>query len=158
MQARRFKYEEIAQDATSRFLADYEPGERLPSENDMRIAYGVSRMTIRQARQQMLKTGQFVVRQGAGMFMAPYAVDGSFTDGMPDDAWVHDAARALHRHVCVPGYVPAFGRSGPPDEWKPWEKASKEHQRRDLKVAERIIRDSLGWLIAELACIKIDQE
>lgn len=158
MTRRKYPYEEIAEHATARYLEDYAPGERLPSENDMRVHYGVSRMTIRHARELMIKTGRFYVEQGRGMYLSRYSTADLPVDGMPDDAWVHDAARSFHRYVCQPGYVPPFKQAGPPEEWKPWASVSQEHRRHDLKVVERIIRDSLGWLIAELAAVRIDQE
>lgn len=79
MTRRKFPYEEIAEDATARYLADYEPGERLPSENDMCVHYGVSRMTVRHARELMIKTGRFHVEQGRGMYLVDAADDDRFT-------------------------------------------------------------------------------
>lgn len=145
MTRKTFRHEEIAKDARRRFLEDYAPGERLPSESEMATTYKVSRETVRHARRNMIESGEFYVEQGRGMFITPtiYMAIHS-VDGMPEDAWVHDAGRALHRYRCE------FSRFD-------WSEVSEAHRAEDLKVAERLIRDSLGWLIAEIACREIDK-
>lgn len=66
-------------------------------------------------------------------------------DGMPADAWVTDAARVLHRHRCA--------------DWRvSLAETSAAHQSSDRRVAERILRDSVGWVIAELSSRAIDND
>lgn len=48
----------------------YSSGEKLPSERELAEIYGVSRMTARQAIQQLVQSGQAVARVGKGTFVS----------------------------------------------------------------------------------------
>lgn len=51
-------------------LDTLEPGEALPSERDLAQRFGVARMTVRQAMDRLVRTGQISRVQGAGSFRA----------------------------------------------------------------------------------------
>jgi len=47
------------------------PGDQLPSENELSSAFNISRMTVRQATQELLKEGAIIIRRGDGTFVNP---------------------------------------------------------------------------------------
>ena len=51
-------------------MGQFEPGERLPSERDLGVRFGVGRTSIREAIRTLQATGLVTVRPGAGMFIA----------------------------------------------------------------------------------------
>lgn len=56
----------------------WRPGDRAPSENELCMLFGVSRMTARRALDQLALDGLIVRRQGAGSFIANNGVRSSF--------------------------------------------------------------------------------
>ncbi|MER5222404.1 GntR family transcriptional regulator [Streptomyces flaveus] len=67
---RQPKYERIAAQLRAAIEAgEYGPGERLPGENDLMAAYGVARMTARQALGVLQAEGIVEARKGAGVFV-----------------------------------------------------------------------------------------
>lgn len=68
-------YRQIKQDLALRIQkGDLRPGEALPSEAELGEHYGVSRPTVRQATQDLIREGQLVIRRGVGTFVAPQRV------------------------------------------------------------------------------------
>jgi len=64
-------YRQIKQDLTGRIeRGELSPGDALPSERELCERYGVSRPTIRQATQDLVREGLLVVRRGVGTFVA----------------------------------------------------------------------------------------
>lgn len=53
----------------------YGPHQRLPSEREMSTAYGVSRMTVRQAVIELQRSGAIYSRVGKGTFVAPQKIE-----------------------------------------------------------------------------------
>ena len=51
---------------------DWEPGHRLPSEQDLATEYGVSRPTVRSAVARLVDSGMLWVRHGAGTFVTAH--------------------------------------------------------------------------------------
>jgi GntR family transcriptional regulator len=49
---------------------DFKPGDQLPSERELTETYGISRMTVRQGINYLMREGQLVARQGLGTFVA----------------------------------------------------------------------------------------
>ncbi|MFD3539781.1 GntR family transcriptional regulator [Streptomyces sp. NPDC058662] len=71
--ARRPKYQQIADVLRSAVQAgEYGPGDRLPGENDLMAAYGVARMTARQALGVLRNEGLAEARKGAGVFVRAF--------------------------------------------------------------------------------------
>ncbi len=82
--------ERIARDITAGKLR---PGARLPTEQQMVVALGVSRTTVREAVAALRADGLVVTRQGAGAFVAPDAPRRPFrlaVDGLPSVSDVID--------------------------------------------------------------------
>lgn len=64
------KYEEIAQDIRQAILSGkYSPNEQLPLEREMCETYGVSRITIKKAVDDLVNQGLVIKRRGAGTFV-----------------------------------------------------------------------------------------
>lgn len=64
------KYEEIAQDIYKDIAnGKYEPGSQLALEKEMCAYYGVSRITIKRAVDELVKQGLVVKRRGSGTFV-----------------------------------------------------------------------------------------
>jgi GntR family transcriptional regulator len=47
----------------------YQPGDRIPSENELSAVFEISRMTVRQAIQELLREGIVTIRRGEGTFV-----------------------------------------------------------------------------------------
>ncbi len=70
---RQLKYQHIASELKAAIEAgEYAPGERLPGENDLMAAYGVARMTARQALGVLQSEGLVEARKGAGVFVREF--------------------------------------------------------------------------------------
>jgi GntR family transcriptional regulator len=64
-------YRQIKQDLMRRIEGgELAPGQALPSERELCERYGVSRPTLRQATQDLVRDGLLVVRRGVGTFVA----------------------------------------------------------------------------------------
>lgn len=53
----------------------YDAHQRLPSERELSVAHGVSRMTVRQALVELQRSGSVYARVGKGTFVAPPKID-----------------------------------------------------------------------------------
>jgi GntR family transcriptional regulator len=63
-------YEKISNDLLDQITTKtLTPGDRIPSETELATQYGVSRMTVRQALDQLLARNVVVKRRGAGTFV-----------------------------------------------------------------------------------------
>lgn len=64
------KYEEIAEDIRQSILSGkYNPNEQLPLEKEMCEQYGVSRITIKKAVDELVAQGLVIKRRGSGTFV-----------------------------------------------------------------------------------------
>lgn len=64
------KYEQIAQDIYNDIASGkYEPGSQLALEKEMCAQYGVSRITIKRAVDELVKKGLVIKRRGSGTFV-----------------------------------------------------------------------------------------
>lgn len=63
------KYHSI-RDQIRNLLDDLEPGDTLPPERTLAARFGVSRMTLRRAVEELIADGRLIRRQGAGTFVA----------------------------------------------------------------------------------------
>ena len=64
------KYEEIAQDIRQAILSGkYSPNAQLPLEKEMCLSYGVSRITIKKAVDELVIQGLVIKRRGSGTFV-----------------------------------------------------------------------------------------
>ncbi|MEX2981755.1 GntR family transcriptional regulator [Streptomyces sp. C36] len=70
---RQPKYQRIAAELRNAIRAgEYGPGDRLPGENELMAAYGVARMTARQALGVLQSEGITEARKGAGVFVRSF--------------------------------------------------------------------------------------
>ncbi len=58
------------------------PGDRLPPENELATALGVSRGTLRLALERLESNGEIVRRQGSGTFVGRVALGPAFSEGL----------------------------------------------------------------------------
>jgi len=63
-------YRQIAEDLAGAVSGRYHVGQRLPSESELMVSYGVSRITVRQALAHLTARGLLVRQQGKGTFVA----------------------------------------------------------------------------------------
>ncbi|MCS6828574.1 MAG: phosphonate metabolism transcriptional regulator PhnF [Caldilinea sp.] len=69
-------YQQIKERLTVAIRAgEFEPHQRLPSERELSEQYGVSRMTVRQALQALVRDGLLYTRVGKGTFIAEPKID-----------------------------------------------------------------------------------
>lgn len=69
-------YHQLLQVLLDRINAgEYGPGELLPSEKELEAEYGVSRVTIRKAMDELMQMGQVVRQQGRGTFVTDKVED-----------------------------------------------------------------------------------
>ena len=67
------KYRQIANELRAAIHAGhYEPGDRLPGENDLMATYGVARMTARQALGVLTTEGVADARKGSGVYVRDF--------------------------------------------------------------------------------------
>lgn len=87
----RAPFRQIA-DQLRDFTLHLAPGGRLPSEAELMSHYGVARMTVRSAVQELVREGLVEARQGAGVFrrdgdgLAQAAADMAHRDDLARDA------------------------------------------------------------------------
>ncbi len=73
-------YERIADDLAARIRSrEFAPFEKLPSESELVDAFGVSRVTVRQALKRLADAGLVISRQGKGVFVAGAVVSQELT-------------------------------------------------------------------------------
>ncbi len=88
-------------------LGEFKRGTQLPSERELSEAYGISRMTVRQALAYLIREGNLVARQGLGTFVAEpkLAYDAlhllSFTEEMMLEG-AAPASQVLEQAIVVP--------------------------------------------------------
>lgn len=66
----RALHEQLSDQLLTHLLARHEVGKRLPTEEELTRAYGVSRVTVRRAIQTLVSQGMLIRRQGKGTFIA----------------------------------------------------------------------------------------
>ncbi len=116
-------YRQIKEDLIRRIASgDLPPGEALPSERELCERYGVSRPTVRQATQDLVRDGLLLVRRGVGTYVAQPRVRqqlGSmlgFTEKMAREgrrASTHVLERSLHRSVELEASIASELQLGP---------------------------------------------
>jgi GntR family transcriptional regulator len=88
-------YMQVAAAVREEIIASrYRPGDRLPSEAELRERFGVSAATVRAAFDQLRAEGLVVSRQGAGSFVREQTVPRRLsTDINTSTGWYHTLAR-----------------------------------------------------------------
>jgi DNA-binding GntR family transcriptional regulator len=65
------RYRQVIEDLTRRIEdGEWAPGARLPSETELTEEYGVSRTTVRKAKDDLAVSGLIEIRQGLGTYVA----------------------------------------------------------------------------------------
>jgi GntR family transcriptional regulator len=101
-------YYQLVEELRDRIRAgDLKPGEQLPGERELSEQFGISRMTVRQALQYLIREEALVARQGLGTFVAepklttnPLHVLG-FTEEMMQRG-ASAASKVIEQDVVVP--------------------------------------------------------
>ena len=79
-----FKYQIIAKDIQKKIeQGEFSPGEQLPQEIEMCKHYNASRITIREAMNQLVLLGLIIKRRGSGTFVKNVAEDMQNKDAFP---------------------------------------------------------------------------
>src|SRR5688572_12646073 len=83
------------------------PGDRLPTEQQLAQAHGVSRTVVREAVHQLRSQGVLVSRQGSGVYVAlpapnkPLAFDPTVLDSLAAVVQVVEVRRALEGEIAA---------------------------------------------------------
>lgn len=99
------KVEEVLASEIAR--GDHQPGDRLPSEDELLARFGVSRITIRRAIQNLIQRGVVEIQRGRGTFVLAPKVSQELTrlTGFVEDMDTH--GRKASAHVVSKGVVAA---------------------------------------------------
>jgi GntR family transcriptional regulator len=104
-------YAQIESALVSRFGVDLHPGDKLPTEDALIDEYGVSRITVRRAIQNLASRGLIVTKRGIGSFVAtpalsqPLTALTSFVEDM-DAHGLNTTARVLVvEEITAPAHV-----------------------------------------------------
>jgi GntR family transcriptional regulator len=89
---------------------EYRPGDRLPSEDELLRRFGVSRITVRRAVQNLVLRGLLEIRRGRGTFVLEPRIEAELTklSGFVED--MNAAGRKASARVLSHGVVPATAR------------------------------------------------
>jgi len=69
-------YQQLCNVLSEQILSGYlKPGDALPSENELRVNYEISRYVVRQALDQLSRQGLIIKQQGRGSFVRPGRVE-----------------------------------------------------------------------------------
>lgn len=104
-------YAQIEAALIARFGVDLHPGDKLPTEDALIDEYGVSRITVRRAIQNLASRGLIVTRRGVGSFVATPSLNQPLTalTGFVEDMDAHGlntAARVLVvEEITAPSHV-----------------------------------------------------
>ena len=86
----------------------YGPGERIPSENELSQIYGISRVTVRSALNDLVSDGLLIRRKGSGTYVSPRAkgtnsyLTGSFSENCRRKGMVPTTQVLRHARVIPP--------------------------------------------------------
>jgi GntR family transcriptional regulator len=102
------KVEEVLASEIAR--GDHQPGDRLPSEDELLARFGVSRITVRRAIQNLIQRGMVEIRRGRGTFVLAPKVLQELTKltGFVEDMDTH--GRKASARVVSQGVVAASSR------------------------------------------------
>lgn len=103
---RRIRYQEIADELRCRALASA-AGSVLPSEADMSVEFGVSRVTIRRALELLRDEGLIAARQGFGWFVATEPVRQSLGSLATIESHVEGVGKLSERKIEEFAFEPA---------------------------------------------------
>src|ERR1700760_4975297 len=83
------KVEEVLASEIAR--GDHQPGDRLPSEDELLARFGVSRITVRRAIQNLIQRGIVEIQRGRGTFVLAPKVSQDLTrlTGFVEDMLIH---------------------------------------------------------------------
>jgi GntR family transcriptional regulator len=89
---------------------EYQPGDQLPTEDELLARFGVSRITVRRAIQNLIQRGVVEIRRGRGTFVLAPKVSQELTKltGFVEDMDTH--GRAASARVVSQGIVAASAR------------------------------------------------
>jgi GntR family transcriptional regulator len=104
------KVEEVLASEIAR--GDLQPGDRLPSEGELLIRFGVSRITVRRAIQNLIQRGIVEIRRGCGTFVLAPVISQELSSltGFVEDMDVHGrkaSARLLSQEIVAANTVVA---------------------------------------------------
>lgn len=104
-------YAQIEAALTSRFGVDLHPGDKLPTEDALIDEYGVSRITVRRAIQNLASRGVITTKRGVGSFVAtpalsqPLTALTSFVEDMDAHGLKTTARVLIVEEITAPAHV-----------------------------------------------------
>ena len=111
-----FKYQIIAKDIQKKIeQGEFSPGEQLPQEIEMCKHYNASRITIREAMNQLVLLGLIIKRRGSGTFVKNVAEDMQNKDAFPKSSQFNGFTRDCAKFK-VSSDIHNFSVINPPPE------------------------------------------
>jgi GntR family transcriptional regulator len=104
-------YAQIQAALVARFGVDLHPGDKLPTEDSLIDEYGVSRITVRRALQNLASKGFIVTKRGIGSFVAtpalsqPLTALTSFVEDMDAHGFNTTARVLVVEEITAPAHV-----------------------------------------------------
>ncbi|HEY4252766.1 MAG TPA: phosphonate metabolism transcriptional regulator PhnF [Roseomonas sp.] len=68
-------YRQLAEQLSAEIREGYKPGDLLPSEGSLTARFGVNRLTLRRAMEELVSNGLIVRRRGVGAYVLDAAID-----------------------------------------------------------------------------------
>ena len=80
---------------------ELKPGDRLPTEKEMIVAYGVSKTVIREAVAALRSSGYVITRHGVGTFVADFSRHRVFQIDRDDVESIHEIVNVLQFRIAI---------------------------------------------------------
>lgn len=98
----------------------WKPGDKIPSENELSEAFGISRVSVRQALARLAALGLIETRLGEGSYVCELGVEAHMQELIPYVLLGEDSIRELayFRYITEPEYAVEASLKGTPEQLK----------------------------------------